>query len=60
MCRSMVDIQSVTAEVRRGKKETGKKCNVCICYAIRTTNQDNIRQSRQRMLVLHATSYERH
>jgi len=25
MCRSMVDIQSVAAEIRRGKKERGKK-----------------------------------
>jgi len=37
MCGSMVDIQSVTAEIRRGKnkkkKETGQKYNVCICYA---------------------------
>jgi len=40
MCRSMVDIQSVTAEIRRGKKEeerkirtTGQKYNVRICYA---------------------------
>jgi len=30
----MVDIQSVTAEIRRGKKEeTGQKYNVRICYA---------------------------
>jgi len=36
----MVDIQSTTAEIRRGKKErqkkketTGQKCNVRICYA---------------------------
>jgi len=40
MCRSMVDIQSVTAEIRWGKKkerqkkkETGQKHNVRICYA---------------------------
>jgi len=44
MCISMVDIQSPTAEIRRGKKEegeegeegeeeTGQKCNVRICYA---------------------------
>jgi len=38
MCRSMVDIQSATAEIRRGKKEerkkeTGQKYNVRICYA---------------------------
>ena len=25
MCRSMVDIQSATAEIRRGKKEERKK-----------------------------------
>jgi len=25
MCRSMVDIQSVTAEIRRGKKENTKR-----------------------------------
>jgi len=25
MCRSMVDIQSATAEIRRGKKEESKK-----------------------------------
>jgi len=25
MCGSMVDIQSATAEIRRGKKERGKK-----------------------------------
>jgi len=35
MCRSMVDIQSVTAEIRRGKKRkieiTGQKYNVRIC-----------------------------
>jgi len=37
MCGSMVDIQSATAEIRRGKKEekktTGQKYNVRICYA---------------------------
>jgi len=42
MCRSMVDIQSATADIRRGKnkKERGKKIettaakyNVRICYA---------------------------
>jgi len=40
MCGSMVDIQSVAAEIRRGKKEerkkkenTGQKYNVRICYA---------------------------
>jgi len=34
MCRSMVDIQSATAEIRRGKKEERKKkYNVCMCYA---------------------------
>ena len=34
MYGSMVDIQSVTAEIRRGKKkETGPKYNVHICYA---------------------------
>jgi len=27
MCRSMVDIQSVTAEIRRGKKEEGRRRN---------------------------------
>jgi len=36
----MVDIQSAAAEIRRGKKRkkeeeetTGRKYNVCICYA---------------------------
>jgi len=42
MCGSMVDIQSPTSEIRRGKKEeeerkieetTGQKYNVRICYA---------------------------
>ena len=40
MCGSMVDIQSATAEIRRGKKEeeeeaetTGQKYNARICYA---------------------------
>jgi len=37
MCGSMVDIQSATAEIRRGKKNkeetTGQKYNVRICYA---------------------------
>jgi len=39
MCGSMVDIQSATAEIRRGKKkerkkkETGQKYDVRICYA---------------------------
>jgi len=36
MCRHMVDIQSVTAEIREEKKkeeETGQKYNVRICYA---------------------------
>jgi len=36
MCRSMEDIQSVTAEIRRGEKKkeetTGQKYNVRICY----------------------------
>jgi len=36
---SMVDIQSATAGIRRGKKErrkeTGQKYNVRICYAER-------------------------
>jgi len=43
MCASMVDIQSATAEIRRGKKKieekeeeeeeetTGQKCSVRIC-----------------------------
>jgi len=37
MCRSMVDIHSATAEIRRGiikeEEETGQKYNVRICYA---------------------------
>jgi len=41
MCGSMVDIQSPTAEIRRGKKIeerrkieiTGQKYNVRMCYA---------------------------
>jgi len=38
MCGSMVDIQSATAEIRRGKTEeeeetTGQKYNVHICHA---------------------------
>jgi len=38
MCGSMVDIQSVTAEIRQGKKKkdeqtTGQKYNVRISYA---------------------------
>jgi len=40
MCRSMVDIHSATAEIRRGKKmkkkkeeTTEQKYNVHICYA---------------------------
>jgi len=41
MCGSTVDIQSPTAEIRRGKEEeeeeeeetTGQKYNVRICYA---------------------------
>jgi len=41
MCGSAVDIQSATAEIRRGKEkiedrqkiETGRKYNVRICYA---------------------------
>jgi len=40
MCRSMVDIESPTAENMQGKKEerkkvetTAAKYNVCICYA---------------------------
>jgi len=36
MCRNMVDIQSVTAEIRQGKNKietTGQKYNVRICYA---------------------------
>jgi len=39
MCKSMVDIQSATAEIRRGikkeskKETTGQKYNVRICYA---------------------------
>jgi len=37
MCGSMVDIQSVTTEIRRGKKKkkeetTEQKYNVHICY----------------------------
>jgi len=42
MCGSMVDIQSATAEIRRGKKEeeeeqtAGRKYNVSICYAGRS------------------------
>jgi len=44
MCRSMVDIHSATAEIRRGKKKkkkietTGQKYNVRICYAGRPIN----------------------
>jgi len=36
MCGSMADIQSVMAEIRRGKKrrrKIGQKYNVHICYA---------------------------
>jgi len=37
MCRSMVDIERATAEIRRGRKKeeetTGQKYNVRICYA---------------------------
>jgi len=40
MCQSMVDIQSATAEIRRGEKKkdekeetTWQKYNVRICYA---------------------------
>jgi len=39
MCESMVDIESVTAEIRRGKyqerkkEETAQKYNGHICYA---------------------------
>jgi len=36
MCGSMVDIQSPTAEIMRGKRKieiTGQKYNVRICYA---------------------------
>jgi len=40
MCASMADIQSATAEIRRGKEKrkkieetTGQKYNVRICYA---------------------------
>jgi len=34
MCRSMVDIQSATAEIRQGKnEEKAQKFNVRICYA---------------------------
>jgi len=38
MCGSMADIQSATADIRRGKKveeTTGQKYNVRICYAER-------------------------
>jgi len=43
MCASTTDIQSVTAEIRRGKKKkeetegeiTGRKYNVRICYTER-------------------------
>ena len=48
MCESMVDIQSVAAEIRRGikkkeeeeskKETTGQKYNVRICYAGRPQN----------------------
>jgi len=38
MCRNMVNIQSATAEIRRGIKKRryksqSKNINVCICYA---------------------------
>ena len=36
MCASMVDIQSLAAEIRRAEKKivtTGQKYNVRICYA---------------------------
>jgi len=41
MCASVADIQSATADIRRGKKErkkkveetTGQKYNVRVCYA---------------------------
>ena len=45
MCGNMVDIQSVAAEIRRGKKkkkkeeETGRKYNVRICYAGRPLSE---------------------
>ena len=43
MCGSMVDIQSPTAEIRRGKKvkeETGQKYNARICYAGRPQKEE--------------------
>ena len=46
MCGSMVDIQSATAEIRRGKRKkdekqqtTGQKYNVRICYAGRPESE---------------------
>jgi len=46
MCASMVDIQSATAEIRRGKKKkkeqiTGQKYNVRICYAMQGSHNNN-------------------
>jgi len=49
MCGSMVDIQSATAEIRRGKKKkkieetTGQKFNVRICYAGRPQEEEEER-----------------
>ena len=46
MCGSMVDIESATAEISRGKKrkkeETGQKYNVHICYAGCHNNKHHI------------------
>jgi len=41
MCRTMVDIQSVTAEIRRGKKERKKKKDKNIMSASATQGGHN-------------------
>ena len=49
MCGSMVDIQSATVEIRRGKKKkkieeaTGQKYNVGICYEGRPQEEEEER-----------------
>jgi len=59
MCGSMADIQSATAEIRRGKKEyrkketTGQKYNGYLNFQGSGTYLTNIAQSFTHFLILH-------
>jgi len=60
MCGSMVDIQSATAEIRRGKKERRKKQDKNIMSASATQGGHNETQANWLNFRVHAVQSLRH